>query len=162
MEWEVVLGSKLFKADRKIKLGQQTLPLRMLLNTGRTPQGLQSNSAEIGDRWSPCWSQMNLASLGFWRPGMIWTDPPASLGSFGLEQIWAIHLWQPQDCSWGGQDAREEAGGKGTVFLFVLPVQLRSAEAHWVPVRLPWSLQKKKKKRSHLSRRLASPSHAKC
>lgn len=47
---QAVLGAKLFKVDGKIKLGQEPLPLRTCPGAGRTPQGLQSNSAETGDR----------------------------------------------------------------------------------------------------------------
>lgn len=153
---QVVLGSKLFKADRIIKQGQQPFSQTPCASAGRTLQALPSTSAETGDRWSPHWLQMNLAPPGSWGPRVTDTGPPTALECFGLEHIWVHSPVLTKGHDWDGQVARVRAGGMGPGILSVLPIQLSSAETHWVPARLPYSTQK-----TLCHGGLQSPSHAK-
>lgn len=80
---QVVLGSKLFKADRKIRLGQLYFPQRACSSAGRTLGGcsptLQSQVAgdpHADPRWAwHLWAPGTKAEPGrpTWLPGTFWS-----------------------------------------------------------------------------------------
>lgn len=115
-------------------------PTESLSQRWQNPRGLQSNSAEPGGRWSPCWSQMSLASLGSWDQG--WPRQ-AHLTP------WNVLVWNGSESlhydDHRARAERDKAPGckqaERLIIFFISDTQLSSVETHGVPIRLPYSLQ---------------------